>query len=527
MRGLTGCRAAFARAGLTALFVAGCTFLSPWCVAAAAGPQLEATAERAVLFTSLGQHDKARFEYANLAQSAPPGAIRRFAVVEAARSSMSLGEKDTAMQILEEALRMDPDPAFKVRLCSEAGAFTRRDARPSDGLARACGLFHRAAKEGAQHLARVMVGDGADASPPVRVLLARGPSVRLEVPSGASLRINGGTHPLRSCVLTFAAEAGGVRCIGDGVELPCSGDVWLEPRSGHVRLGDSNYGGVLHFFPMGGHVGVVQHVPLETYLKGVIPGEMPSAWPLEALKAQAVTARTYAVAHIGSRPLPFDLYADERSQVYRGQGAGTPATDTAVQLTRGQVLTHGGKPFPAYYHADNGGWMAGAGPGLPGPAEVLVPGPDPARHLMSSPSWRVEVGQAELLAALARLGHAATSVARLAVAETGRGGRALQFAVATNTGTLKVPAARLKALLGASAPRSLLCSVLPAGGRFVFTGRGHGHGVGMSQYGAAALARAGMAYGDILSSYYRGAVLDSMTGTAFDDMTMKHGGGEL
>ena len=89
-------------------------------------------------------------------------------------------------------------------------------------------------------------------------------------------------------------------------------------------------------------------------MRGVVSGESPSAWPTEALKAQAVAARTYAITtHAGGAA--FDQYADTRSQVYRGVAAETPNTDAAVQATTGQVVTFGGQPVTTYFFSTSGG----------------------------------------------------------------------------------------------------------------------------------------------------------------------------
>ncbi|HEY2182138.1 MAG TPA: SpoIID/LytB domain-containing protein [Solirubrobacteraceae bacterium] len=99
----------------------------------------------------------------------------------------------------------------------------------------------------------------------------------------------------------------------------------------------------------------VHKVALESYVRGVVSAEMSSSWPLAALEAQAVASRTYALtAHAGGAK--FDVYADTRSQVYRGVAARTPQTDAAVAATAGQIVTYGGKPAITYFFASSGGW---------------------------------------------------------------------------------------------------------------------------------------------------------------------------
>ncbi len=100
--------------------------------------------------------------------------------------------------------------------------------------------------------------------------------------------------------------------------------------------------------------GKVHKIALDTYVRGVVSAEVSSSWPLAALEAQAVASRTYALtAHAGGSK--FDVYADTRSQVYRGVAAQTPQTNAAVADTAGQIVTYGGKPAITYFFASSGG----------------------------------------------------------------------------------------------------------------------------------------------------------------------------
>src|SRR2546423_1723551 len=104
---------------------------------------------------------------------------------------------------------------------------------------------------------------------------------------------------------------------------------------------------------LGGVTGV-NRIKLDQYVQGVVAGEMPSSWSREALKVQAVAARTYAIAtrrHGGV----FDLYPDTRSQVYQGVAGETAATNAAVRATSGQVVAYHGKPIVAFYFSTSGG----------------------------------------------------------------------------------------------------------------------------------------------------------------------------
>ncbi len=101
---------------------------------------------------------------------------------------------------------------------------------------------------------------------------------------------------------------------------------------------------------------VIDHVALDQYLRGVVPAEMPSRWPVEALKAQAIAARSYALYRSHPTTGTYDLTDDTRSQVYRGRRAETAATDAAISATAGTVVLSGSSPANAMYHSADGGW---------------------------------------------------------------------------------------------------------------------------------------------------------------------------
>ena len=101
---------------------------------------------------------------------------------------------------------------------------------------------------------------------------------------------------------------------------------------------------------------VINHIGVDLYLRGVVPAEMPSSWPVEALKAQAIAARSYALYRIHPSTGTYDLYDDTRSQVYRGRRAEASATNAAIFATSGRVLLNGTALVNALYHSADGGW---------------------------------------------------------------------------------------------------------------------------------------------------------------------------
>jgi stage II sporulation protein D len=202
---------------------------------------------------------------------------------------------------------------------------------------------------------------GAD--PDVGVLLQSGKSkVRF---SGA---IQAGTRKLTPSQ-TYAITRNG---IGEGVVLRSSSGKALAKTDGPLRVTggadptllagksglvtDGRYRGALELRSTAFGINAVNVVELEDYVRGVVAGESPSSWPAEALKAQAVAARTYAVTtDAGSTVDGFTQYADTRSQVYKGVAGETAPTDAAVAATRNEVVTYQGKPVTTFFFSTSGG----------------------------------------------------------------------------------------------------------------------------------------------------------------------------
>lgn len=185
--------------------------------------------------------------------------------------------------------------------------------------------------------------------------------------------------------------------------------------------GHGTYRGTLRFSPDGhGRVLTVNAVGLDDYVRGVVAAEMPSSWPVAALEAQAVAARTYAITtELGASA--YDLYDDTRSQVYGGVGAETPATDAAVAATSGQIVTYDGRPAVTYFFASSGGHTESIQNVWPGstPEPWLVGVPDPYDGVTGNPyhSWSSTM---TLTSAQARLSGLVRG-RLIGIAVTGRG----------------------------------------------------------------------------------------------------------
>ena len=127
-------------------------------------------------------------------------------------------------------------------------------------------------------------------------------------------------------------------------------------RKGFLATKRRWYRGDIVIYNVEGKLTIVNILPIEEYLMGVVPSEMPSRWNIEAHKAQAITARSYAVANMGKRNSHgYDLKDTPQDQAYGGATSETPQTTYAVLSTRGEVLTYDDKVIPGYYHASSGG----------------------------------------------------------------------------------------------------------------------------------------------------------------------------
>jgi SpoIID/LytB domain protein len=185
---------------------------------------------------------------------------------------------------------------------------------------------------------------------------------------GIRHQISGGNYPLTPALKVKLAPGQPAEALPGPLRfLAGATPLWLA----HPWRGD------LVVIADGKTLSVVNSVPLDSYVRGVVSNEMPKDWPLEAVKAQAVAARSYALAH--KKGGTFDVYADTRDQVYGGIATETPAGDQAVAATRQQVLWYDGKVATTYFYSSSGGMTASVADVFAGakPVPYLVSVPDP------------------------------------------------------------------------------------------------------------------------------------------------------
>ena len=249
----------------------------------------------------------------------------------------------------------------------------------------------------------------------------------------------------------------------------------------------------------------VNYIPLEQYLFGVVPNEMISTWPEQALQAQAVAARTFALYKMsGCATKEYDLDASVNSQVYGGLDSEKESTSRAVLQTQGVVAMSNGKYIAAFYHSNCGGHTANVkdvwGSQLRYLAGSLCGFCDNGPHCR----WEHQLTKQELETRLKKRKVIQHKIQRLELIGRDSGGRIQMIRIQHTAGHKDIKAAAFRMLIGPDIIRSTKFYVHSNGKNIIFKGKGWGHGVGLCQEGAYGMARSGYQYRDILRHYYPG-----------------------
>ena len=328
------------------------------------------------------------------------------------------------------------------------------------------------------------------------------------------------------------------------------------------------YGGFEYRRSPGGNLNVINVVDVDDYVKGVLPYEMSPAWPLEALKAQAVCARTYALLQTKHRDsYRFDVCTTTDCQVYQGANQASALTDRAVEETAGMAAMYGGKYAETYYYASNGGASESSENVWSMPLPYLVGKEDPYEGTISIPDYvyTMTYSYSQLSALLKSKGYSIGTVSSAYVSRTTPTGNVAEITFRDTAGktvvitkeacrsVLETKSMRftisgggsggswqvnpsggaLSSLSGAYTVTASGVSAYEGGDAYVITasgvsrlqkppavsgsgsgitisGTGWGHGVGMSQYGAKAMAELGRTYEEILHFYFTGITIGSV-----------------
>ena len=304
-----------------------------------------------------------------------------------------------------------------------------------------------------------------------------------------------------------------VRFLGNGKvqagSLQASQPIIIEPAKDTLLTWNDNiYAGKIFIVPAQNTFLLVEHADLETYLYGVLPYEMSHSWPIEALKAQAVAARTYTLKTIENiKNKYFDLYSDVRSQMYKGGGKQYDSVRTAVDETKSQVLMFNQHLFYTYYHGNCGGrtddvtsWDTAAKSIKPlSGASCAYDSHSKNYH------WKSDIAYSKA-AAYAKNAGLEGKLKNIKIVRKTPSGRATLLSLHTSKGTKNVSCNKFRLAVGLKSCKIYLIS-FTGKGHIHFEGHGYGHGIGMCQDGAYGMAKAGKKYDQILKHYYPGSAL--------------------
>ena len=311
-----------------------------------------------------------------------------------------------------------------------------------------------------------------------------------------------------------------------------------DANSPFVVWNGKRYRGDLIVTPTDSGLLVVNRLPMDDYLRGVVPLEIGNRTAAEfaAVQAQAVAARTYAYKHLNDSRA-FDMYATVQDQVYGGTDAEKPQADSAVTTTADVVVLYAGQPITTPYHSTCGGstaavsevWYSQPDEPYLRPVSDRIPGTD---HFYCDPSprfsWTQSFDGAGLRAVMEKYLAAYTNAPKAGVGritdlrELGRtpSGRLAALAVQTDSGTYTLRGNDIRFVLrdpkGAILNSTFISIARETSGGEVSSlsvnGRGYGHGIGMCQWGAIGRARAGQNFRTILETYYPGTTIGRIAG---------------
>lgn len=305
--------------------------------------------------------------------------------------------------------------------------------------------------------------------------------------------------------------------------------VSLQQGTGYKR-----YRGNMIFSVENGELLAINELHVEDYLRGVVPAEMPSSWPAEALKAQAVVARNYAlqsVAQTDRGVSRYDLTSDQYNQVYSGYDSEGAATNQAVEATAGVVMLNKGDLILAFFHASSGGYTENSEDVWKNALPYIKTKEDPFDQNNAHYDWQVNYTTSQLQEKLQAAGYDFKSITGVETTYTASGVRVKKMTI-SGVGVDNKPllaeianADSVRIALGLKSSLFTLQEVYDSGkvsdsGKASdkdkkltgvrISGSGWGHGLGLSQWGANGMAKQGYKYEDILQYYYTDiAIIDN------------------
>ena len=283
-------------------------------------------------------------------------------------------------------------------------------------------------------------------------------------------------------------------------------EITLKSSDDFFTFKGNTYSGKLLLLPSSKGVNIIEVTDLESYLYGVLPYEMSYSWPIEALKAQAVAARTYTLKTLEDKKMPdFDLYSDVRSQMYKGSAKTYDSVKEAVDSTKGEVLKYKDQLFYTYYHANCGG-HTDPPPWLKDPIKPLQGSKCGYCKESKNARWSTTLSKETVNKFLKNNGIKG-DLKKIKIGDKFKSGRAKTLHIITNKQKVYVPCNDFRVAVGSTKFKS--CFITDIDG-LSFEGKGYGHGGGMCQDGAKGMAQDGKDYKDILNTFYPSSDITSV-----------------
>lgn len=278
-------------------------------------------------------------------------------------------------------------------------------------------------------------------------------------------------------------------------------------NKGIMTIGNNKYYGDIYIKQVNSKLQIVNFVDIEKYLLGVVPYEMPSSFPLEALKAQTVIARSYAQTNINRKKKDFDLYDDTRSQVYSGiPKSRLSNVEKAIKETKGEVITYNGRVIDALFHSYSGGYTASAKEVYGNDIEYLKPVEDKYSKgvPMSVLTWTYLIPKSQLEK---EIGFIPVDY-DIEYTESNR----VKYIILYNEDRSlekKYTGAEFRRKYSTSKIKSTAYNINIENGDIKVVGSGYGHGVGFSQWSSKTMAEdEKMSYKDIINFFYTGVKVE-------------------
>ncbi len=291
---------------------------------------------------------------------------------------------------------------------------------------------------------------------------------------------------------------------------------YIEPMGeGDIQVDGKSYRGSMEIVEgPRGTLTVINELPLEDYVMGVLAGEIPRNWPIEALKAQAIAARTFAIlaqSQARQKREPYDLENTALFQMYRGSDLVNENIRKAVSQTKDEILTYRSVPIMAFFHSNCGGRTSGAldvwSKDQPYLRAVNCTSGNNGEHF----KWKTEVSISDLVRKLRKAGLKLGDIVRLRALGRDEGNRITELAIMDENGkNIKMKGSAFRMAIGPDLIRSTRFEAEVGREKVIFSGKGWGHGVGLCQEGAYGLAIKGYSAFDILRHYYQGISVEKI-----------------